>query len=280
METALTTELQSNMIISTAIAKSGMFPGIREASQALVKVLAGRELGLPPIYSMMKIHFIKGQLALSAEAMASLIKKSGQYDYRIDKLTDTECVLAFTENGKDVYPSRWSMDDSKRAGLLRDDSGWQKFPRAMLFARALSQGAHAVCPHVIGGSYTFQDFGADTDEQGNPVIAITDTTTGEIKEEDNPRDKTEATAITPKAKTEQKVPDTKPEIDWGFCQRFATALGLKGTVGMAKALGVAKCPDWAGTQEVALDKMLEFAHLSGQHQEWKTAKDVPVGEAK
>jgi len=161
--------LADNMTIARAFAQSGMFPGIKEQSQAVVKILAGQELGFGAVYSMMKIHFIQGQLALSAEAMAALIKRSGTYSYQITKHTDTECVMSFLDNGKAVYESKWTLEDAKRAGVLKSGSGWEKFPRAMLFARALSQGARIVCPHVIMGTYTAEELGAEVDEQGEVI---------------------------------------------------------------------------------------------------------------
>ena len=165
--------------------ESGMFPDIRSAAQAIVKIQAGSELGFSPIYSMAKIYIVGGRVMVGSEALGAMVKRSGRYDYRVVKLTDTECELMFTEggftlnglglkarpegftvNGQDVYLSRFTMEDARRADLVQPNSGWYKWPRAMLMSKALSQGARIVCPHMISGAYVPEDFGVEINENG------------------------------------------------------------------------------------------------------------------
>lgn len=145
---------------------SGMFPDIRSAAQAIVKIQAGSELGFSPIYSMAKIYIVKGRVMVGAEALGAMVKRSGRYDYRVVKLTDIECELMFTDNGQDAYLSRFTMEDAKRADLVQPGSGWHKWPRAMLMSKSLSQGARIVCPHMISGAYVPEDFGVEIGESG------------------------------------------------------------------------------------------------------------------
>ena len=63
--------------LGALLAKSGYFQDAKDAAQACVKVLAGQELGLPPIASMMGIHVIKGKVELSANLIASLVRRHG-----------------------------------------------------------------------------------------------------------------------------------------------------------------------------------------------------------
>lgn len=146
--------------MAIAFIKSGFFENMREASQAIVKIQAGRELGLPPVYAMQHIVMIKGRLTTDANCMALLVKSSGKYDYRIKKHDETGCAITFFEHGKEVGISIFTIDDAKRAGLIKPDSGWAKYPRAMLFSRAISQGARMYCPDAIGGVYTTEEMQA------------------------------------------------------------------------------------------------------------------------
>jgi hypothetical protein len=153
-----------------------MFPDIRSAAQAVVKIQAGSELGFSPIYSMAKIYIVGGRVMVGSEALGAMVKRSGRYDYGVVKLTDNECELMFTEggftlngftvNGQDVYLSRFTMEDARRADLVQPNSGWYKWPRAMLMSKALSQGARIVCPHMISGAYVPEDFGVEIGENG------------------------------------------------------------------------------------------------------------------
>jgi len=143
--------------IADAFVKSGMFADTKSQAQAIVKIIAGRELGLGPFYSISRINMIQGKLGLAAETLGALVKRSGKYNYTIKEHTEEKCVIEFTENNKPVYISTFTMDDAKKANLIKPGGGWEKYPRAMLFSRAISQGARIVAPDVIGGAYTTEE---------------------------------------------------------------------------------------------------------------------------
>lgn len=138
------------MQLGRVLAQSGFFSDSREAAQAVVKVLAGRELGFGPIASMRGVNIIKGKVSLAADLQAAAIKSSGKYDYRITHHDTERCSITFLQGGQEVGVSEFTMSDAKAAGLLANDT-WRKYPRNMLFARAMSNGARWYCPDVFGG---------------------------------------------------------------------------------------------------------------------------------
>jgi len=156
-----------------AMASSGFFTDTKQASQAIVKILAARELGLGPFAGMNGINIIQGKPAFSANIMAACVKKSGRYNYRVTEMTDKNCTIEFMEymGGKwnTSGVSSFTIEDAKKAGTKNLD----KFPRNMLFARAMSNGVRWYCPDVMSGSvaYTPEELGADVDEDGNVVNA-------------------------------------------------------------------------------------------------------------
>lgn len=145
---------------ANAFVASGMFKDTKQLAEAIVKIQAGRELGLSPVYSMQNINLIRDRLTTSAGTIALLVKRSGRYNYHIKEHTDLKCTISFTESGKEAGESTFTMEDAKRALLVRPDSGWTKYPRAMLFSRAISQGARIYCPDAIGGVYTNEEMTA------------------------------------------------------------------------------------------------------------------------
>lgn len=148
--------------------KSGYFKDTRDAAQAIVKIMYGRELGFSPVIAMTGIHIIEGKPALSSNLLGAMVKRSGKYDYRVKVLTDTECLLSFSQDGQVSGESSFSMDDAKRANVLRPGSGWSKYPRNMLFARALSNGVKLYCPELSACPiYVPEELGADVNEEGN-----------------------------------------------------------------------------------------------------------------
>ncbi len=172
----LSPEYAEIMVLGNVLQKSGYFKDVRDQAQAVTKILFGRELGFSPIISMGGIHIIEGKPALSSNLMATLIKRSGKYDYRVKVWTVTECVLSFrekvpVENGSlkwdEVGESSFTMDDAKAAGVLRAGGSWSKYPKAMLFARALSQGLRTYCPDVSAAPiYNPEEMGATVNEEG------------------------------------------------------------------------------------------------------------------
>ncbi len=156
------------MTLGDVFKTSGYFKDVREQSQAVVKILYGQELGFSPVVSMMGIHIIEGKPALSANLMGAMVKRSGKYNYQVKALTDTECVLTFTENGQPSGESKFSMADAQKAGVVRPGGSWTKYPRNMLFSRALSNGVKLYCPELSACPiYVPEELGAEVNEEGN-----------------------------------------------------------------------------------------------------------------
>lgn len=165
--------LEETTTLGSLLAKSGYFQDARDMAQAVVKVLAGRELGFGPIMSMTGIYIVKGRVTLSANLMAAAIKRSGKYTFRVRELSDKACKLEFFEQGQSLGESGFTMEDAKAAKLAGGDN-WTHYPRNMLFARALSNGAKWYCPDIFGGPvYTPDELGVevngDTGEPARPA---------------------------------------------------------------------------------------------------------------
>ena len=174
---------KENNVISTydemeraakAMAGSGFFSDTKQASQAIVKILAAREIGLGPFAGMTGVNIIQGKPAFGANIMAACVKKSGRYNYRVTEMNDKACTIEFMErlDGKWITSgeSKFTIDDARKAGTKNLD----KFPRNMLFARAMSNGVRWYCPDVMNGSvvYTPEELGADVDEDGTVVEVV------------------------------------------------------------------------------------------------------------
>lgn len=150
-------KLQTSEIMSTAKAfyESGMFLDIKSAAQAVVKIQAGQEIGIPPFAAMSGIHIIQGKPTIGAGLIASRIKGSGKYDYEVKEQTEKICSIDFYQGKKMIGNSTFTIEDAKKAGTKNVD----KFPRNMLFARAISNGVKWYCPDVFAGPvYTPEEF--------------------------------------------------------------------------------------------------------------------------
>lgn len=156
MSKLIDTDLNDNQLAQT-FAKAGYWQDAQDPAKAMVKILGGREIGVGPMAAMREINIIKGKIELSASLMARLVKESDKYDYRVIEHDEEKCVIKFYQVGhkgelEEIGKSEFSMEDAKEAGLVRENSPWEKYPKNMLFARALSNGVKWHCPDVTGGA--------------------------------------------------------------------------------------------------------------------------------
>lgn len=165
--------LAETLELAKTLAASGYFMDAKEASQACAKILAGRELGIPPIASMTGIYLVKGRITLSAALIAGIIKRSGRYDYRVEEHTDTVCRVEFFERGQSLGISEFSMQNAQKAGLCGQGSMYDKYPKNMLYSRAISNGARWFTPDVFNGPvYTPDEMGQAVDGATGEVIDV------------------------------------------------------------------------------------------------------------
>lgn len=156
--------------LCTHLAKSGYFADARDADKALVKVLAGREYGFSAIASLVGVHIIEGKPSLGANLIASMIKRSGKYDYRLIECTRDRCEIDFTEGGKSLGPHIvLTMKEAIDTKLAVDRNGgiktnWAKHSDDMLFARCISKGFRRYCPDLAGGLTIYSQDEIEADE--------------------------------------------------------------------------------------------------------------------
>jgi hypothetical protein len=172
MQNEVTTINTTDMMnISKAFYESGMFTDIKSAAQAMVKISAGAEMGIPPFAAMSGIHIIQGKPTIGAGLMAANVKASNKYDYKVIEQTEKVCSIDFYKGKELLGNSTFTIEEAKKAGTKNLD----KFPKNMLFARAISNGVKFYTPDVFSGPvYTPEEF---------DVVVTQDINHTDIKEE-------------------------------------------------------------------------------------------------
>ncbi len=133
------------MTVAQAFAESGIFSDSKTAAQAFVKIMAGQEMQMAPFQAMTGIHIIAGKPVIGAGLMAGRVKGSGKYDYHVKEHSEKICSIDFTQDGIVIGNSTFTLDDAKKAGTKNLD----KFPKNMLFARAVSNGVKWFTPDIF-----------------------------------------------------------------------------------------------------------------------------------
>ena len=136
-----TTEI---MTIAKSFADSGMFPDCKSMAQAAVKIQAGREFGIQPFAAMSGIHIIQGKPTIGAGLMAARVKGFGKYDYKVIEHNDKICSIEYFQGKESIGVSTFTIEDARKAGTKNLD----KFPKNMMFARAMSNGVKWFTPDI------------------------------------------------------------------------------------------------------------------------------------
>lgn len=136
--------------MSHVIVKSGLF-GMKDPSQAMALMFLCQAEGLHPMIAVRDYHIIQGRPALKADAaLARFQAAGGRVEWHT--VTDKQCKATFSHPQGGTVTLDWDLDQAKRAGISGKDV-FQKYPRAMLRARVISEAIRTVFPQVLNGQY-------------------------------------------------------------------------------------------------------------------------------
>lgn len=141
---------------SVAVSNSGTFPDIASPEAALVRIQAGLELGLSPIWSITNIMVENGRPSIWGDALLGLVL--GHPDC-IDVLEtfegEGEALIAICEvqrRGRVPVIRKFSVAEAKKAGLYtRENSLHSKYGKRMLQMRARSFACRDAFADVLRG---------------------------------------------------------------------------------------------------------------------------------
>lgn len=165
-----------NMIqqIAPVMQKSRLF-GVATQEQAASIMLKGAELGLSMTASFEFIQVIADKPTLSPRGALALIIQSGECeglkitDEVDDKGTPTACTVWMKRKKGFEYTARFTMEDAKRADLIKSGGGWIKYPANMLRYRSIGFCADIVFPDLLGGMKRADELGADLTPDGDVI---------------------------------------------------------------------------------------------------------------
>jgi len=163
--------IDEDIRLANALAQSGFYKDIRDAAAGVVKLRIARELGLG-LRGISDVHIVEGKPTLSYQAILGMVRaytgphNTDRYSFKYLR-RDEDCVeIEWTINGEVIGTSKCDTDDAKRMGLAGRGT-WQKYPRQMRTARAVTEGVNAFMPEVIGGSiYTPDELGDESGVNG------------------------------------------------------------------------------------------------------------------
>jgi hypothetical protein len=185
--------------MASAIAASGLF-GMKDKNSVLALMAVAQAEGLHPATAARDFHIIQGRPALKADAMLARFQNAGgKVDWK--DYTDEKVTGLFSHPNGGELSVTWTIEQATKIGLVKPGSGWQKFPRAMLRSRCISEGIRSVFPGSVTGFYSPEEV-ADFEppkakDMGSVVV---DQSTGEIDLMDIKEDVPEGVPVSPSVK--------------------------------------------------------------------------------
>lgn len=145
--------------MAKAIADSRLF-GLTDVNQVLALGMVAQAEGHAFATAARDYHVIQGRPALKADAMMARFQAAGgKVNWEV--YTDEKVTGTFSHPNGGSLVVTWTLDQARSIGLVKPGSGWQKFPRAMLRSRCISEGIRSVYPGSVTGFYSpeeVQDF--------------------------------------------------------------------------------------------------------------------------
>ena len=171
--------LTARMAYAKALSTASLLPADyrNHPANILMALEYGHELGIGTMTAIQQIHVIKGKPSASAQLIGSLVRKAGHRLRVTGSSTEATAIIWRKDDPDFEFKSTWTLDRATAAGLLPaiPGSGWDKYPDAMLVARATTEVARQACAEVLAGvAYTPEELGSEVVEevQSEPAKVI------------------------------------------------------------------------------------------------------------
>lgn len=142
--------------VAKELSLSTMIPlALRKKPEDILAItMVGQELGLLPMQAIRGIHIIEGKPSMSADLLAALVSRSPgcEHLYLKESTGKSATYVAKRRGTPGETVMSFTIEQAKAAGLL-GKGNWQKYPDAMLRARAVAAICRAVFPDVCFGIY-------------------------------------------------------------------------------------------------------------------------------
>ncbi len=154
--------------VAPVIHKSRLF-GVTSPEAAAAIALKGYELGFGIAASFEFIVVIQGKPALIPRGALALVLQSGLLESMEIKDEPTACTVRMKRKGGIEYQLTYTMEQARKAGLVKPNSAWESYGPNMLRWRCIGFVIDVLFPDVCGGLKRADEFGADIDAEGNIV---------------------------------------------------------------------------------------------------------------
>src|SRR5258705_1310112 len=163
--------------MAQAVSSSGLF-GIKTADQALALMLIAQAEGRHPALAARDYDISNGRPAKKTEAMLrDFLQQDGKVEWHT--LDDAVADATFSHPAGGSVRISWDMARVRKA-KISNQAMYDKYPRAMLRSRTVSEGIRTVCPMATSGMYNPEELqGFDRAKDITPAAGVEEQLTRE-----------------------------------------------------------------------------------------------------
>jgi len=171
-------------VMAESIVKSNFY-GFKTKEQVMAVMLVAQAEGKHPATVVQEYDIIQGRPALKSQALLARFQMAGG-KVEWQEVSAKRCCGTFSHPLGGSLTIEWTIEMARQAGLVRDNSGWTKFPEDMLSARVISRAVRKVYPGCILGHYAVEevmDFEPRKPLSMGPVERVEEVQTEEVVED-------------------------------------------------------------------------------------------------
>lgn len=106
--------------MAETFAASGAFPSTDNTAKIIVKLQAGREMGMTPIESVKSFYFVNGQITIFGAATTRRLREHG---WIIEFKDETDKCTATIKRGKEKYSDTLTFEEAEKSGWTKTQHG-------------------------------------------------------------------------------------------------------------------------------------------------------------
>ena len=157
-------------VMSKAVAQSGLL-GMNE-HQAFGLMLMSESYNMHPMKFVQDFHIIQGRASKKTEtAFRDFKRAGGRCSWNITNEKEAEAKLTAPDG--DTIVMKYTIEQAKKAGLIKSGSNWEKNPADMIRNRVLSKGIKSIYPEAYNG-FVSDDEAQDLPPQEVEEVEIVD----------------------------------------------------------------------------------------------------------
>lgn len=183
------TESELNIIqtIAKTAVDSKYFDKLGGHAGIVMIALYAKEIGIPVVTAIMGgMQNVMGKITMSAELMNGLIRKAG-HKLEIQKCDAGICTIkGIRKDTGESYTANFTIEDARKAGLVKGAGGYEKYADDMLFARCISKLKRRLFPDIAEKAYVHGEIEEPASSEAE--VETVDMQTGEVKIE-KPKEK-------------------------------------------------------------------------------------------